>query len=379
MDPFQGVNRIPQSLNKYTYTHNDPVNLVDPSGNFAGLAELSAVNSISSLMFNLQIEGSLHALDPLGVEHEALNAAKTASKAFSYAALGTAGFKIIQFFSKKLANCNSFTNETLVSLHDGYKPIDEVLIGDLIWAYNESLNQVELDEVTHLIKGSGLYSLVKLYTKDGEIIEATDNHLFYVEKALNNWTWLPAIEIAVGDLIKDAKGHGEKITNVEYDLSERQVYNLSVKNNHNYFVGYSELLAHNDGPCKFLHWSQNSLDHIFRGNSKGGFHHRSGGVNPSNARVLKVNSTVGSGKWKGAYEARVEICAKGDCFKKDSTFFPDSWPKSRVQAEVSSAYNRRLARNGGNADGVYVEKSANGFPVQLVVRNGELVTAFPKL
>ena len=36
MDPFQGVNRVPATLNKYSYTHNDPANLTDPSGEFVG-------------------------------------------------------------------------------------------------------------------------------------------------------------------------------------------------------------------------------------------------------------------------------------------------------------------------------------------------------
>ena len=34
MDPFAGNNRDPQSLHKYLYAHNNPVNGIDPSGNF---------------------------------------------------------------------------------------------------------------------------------------------------------------------------------------------------------------------------------------------------------------------------------------------------------------------------------------------------------
>ena len=33
-DPFSGNNNYPQSLHKYTYTHNDPVNMIDPAGLF---------------------------------------------------------------------------------------------------------------------------------------------------------------------------------------------------------------------------------------------------------------------------------------------------------------------------------------------------------
>jgi RHS repeat-associated protein len=34
VDPFAGNNLDPQSLHKYTYAHNNPVNRIDPSGNF---------------------------------------------------------------------------------------------------------------------------------------------------------------------------------------------------------------------------------------------------------------------------------------------------------------------------------------------------------
>ncbi|MHC4478006.1 MAG: RHS repeat-associated core domain-containing protein [Planctomycetota bacterium] len=40
MDPFTGEKEQPQSLHKYAYVHNDPVNKVDPSGKF-GLPALS--------------------------------------------------------------------------------------------------------------------------------------------------------------------------------------------------------------------------------------------------------------------------------------------------------------------------------------------------
>jgi len=49
-DPFAGNNQDPQSLHKYLYCHANPVNGVDPSGNFAintiGLAQSMAMNNL---------------------------------------------------------------------------------------------------------------------------------------------------------------------------------------------------------------------------------------------------------------------------------------------------------------------------------------------
>jgi len=48
-DTFAGYNTDPRSLHKYTYTHNDPVNGMDPSGHM-DLTELEVANSIQSTL-----------------------------------------------------------------------------------------------------------------------------------------------------------------------------------------------------------------------------------------------------------------------------------------------------------------------------------------
>jgi RHS repeat-associated protein len=46
MDSFDGWNTDPSSLHKYTYTHNDPVNNVDPSGKAISIAQLATASAI---------------------------------------------------------------------------------------------------------------------------------------------------------------------------------------------------------------------------------------------------------------------------------------------------------------------------------------------
>jgi hypothetical protein len=40
----------PLSLHKYSFTHNDPINLVDPSGHFASMSEASAAINIIGII-----------------------------------------------------------------------------------------------------------------------------------------------------------------------------------------------------------------------------------------------------------------------------------------------------------------------------------------
>ncbi len=54
-DPFAGRNRDPQSLHKYLYCHNNPVNRIDPSGEFAGLADVSVTMGIKATLSVVQI------------------------------------------------------------------------------------------------------------------------------------------------------------------------------------------------------------------------------------------------------------------------------------------------------------------------------------
>ena len=55
-DTFEGFDEDPQSLHKYTYSHNDPVNFADPSGNFEfSVAGLTMNISIQSILSGIAI------------------------------------------------------------------------------------------------------------------------------------------------------------------------------------------------------------------------------------------------------------------------------------------------------------------------------------
>ncbi len=64
LDPFFGNLNDPQSLHKYTYAHNDPVNMTDPTGLF-GLGGISISMSLGTGMRSMNISATLAGLNGL--------------------------------------------------------------------------------------------------------------------------------------------------------------------------------------------------------------------------------------------------------------------------------------------------------------------------
>src|SRR5262249_2598718 len=50
MDSFVGDPNAPQTLNKYAYTHNDPIDFMDPSGQFEMVGALAGISVITTLL-----------------------------------------------------------------------------------------------------------------------------------------------------------------------------------------------------------------------------------------------------------------------------------------------------------------------------------------
>ena len=115
------------------------------------------------------------------------------------------------------------------------------------------------------------------------------------------------------------------------------------------------------------------------GDATGGWHHRPGGVDPPNRRVIDVTDRIETGRLAGTYTAVVEICVDGRCRTKPTTFFPDHWTRSRVIETINQAYRRAHRRGSLTAGQRLRAVDDTGFPVQLIIGDaGEVTTAFPR-
>ena len=134
-----------------------------------------------------------------------------------------------------------FTGDTLVAAENGQKRIDEIKVGDKVWAFNVETGESELKTVTKVYVHS-VDEILHLYTDEGDI-DTTANHPFYVIGK----GWVAAGDLVVGDEVYNLDETASAILGLEIEILDEPVlvYNLEVEDFHSYFVGCVPVLVHN--------------------------------------------------------------------------------------------------------------------------------------
>ena len=309
MDTYAGSLDNPVSLHKYLYANANPVKYTDPSGNFS-FSELSISQTIksiqeSSIVQVLNIKKMMSWANLVitlhGIAHQfrLLMSGEATILGLMWALvkgmivqafincvltkfLGTAANMVLKvlgvikdagsfveavksgdpekiiFESLRLVvsiftlKCQCFTGDTLVLTVDGEKPIENIEVGDEVWAYNTETGEDELKHVTD-VKVSETDELVHVITSDGDDICTTRLHPFYVVNDIANkdfeaiGTWISASELNNGDILKTQDGRIVTVEEVRIEkLSETiKVYNLVIEDLHTYYVS-DKVLVHNN-------------------------------------------------------------------------------------------------------------------------------------
>jgi hypothetical protein len=132
-----------------------------------------------------------------------------------------------------------FVAGTQVKTADGFKPIEDVAIGDTVLSSNVETGEIGYKSVVNeFVKQTAELVSVKL---DGETITATPEHPFFVEGR----GWVAAGELTVGDKLVTPDGTVE-ILSVEREDVAATVYNFEVEDWHTYYVSGAVALVHND-------------------------------------------------------------------------------------------------------------------------------------
>jgi hypothetical protein len=239
-----GNNQDPITLHKYLYANADPGNMVDPSGRFSLGSVMSAVNSISTLTTVAQ---TTYNVFQIATGEEEVTAKKLGS-AILFNMIGAKAGKVLGLFNKAFAKefkavCgrNSFSPGTLVHAEDGLRPIEEISIGDLVWATNPETSEQELKTVTHLIQGDREYELFLITFENGEVITVTADHSFFSEDQ-----WINAQVLKVGNRVSVfSDSESSIIVSIEKEVKEEKVFNLTVDGLHTFYVGEAGYLVHN--------------------------------------------------------------------------------------------------------------------------------------
>jgi hypothetical protein len=145
---------------------------------------------------------------------------------------------------------NSFSGGTLVMTASGAKPIAELVEGEIVLAYNEETGEVGAYPITDTI--SHVDATIVLLTIDGETLETTPDHPFYVMDTAP-WLmvgeiaghWVEVDELQIGDEIRKADGSTGVVRAIKIVLQPQRMYNLTVAEAHTFFVGHGQWLAHN--------------------------------------------------------------------------------------------------------------------------------------
>ncbi len=152
------------------------------------------------------------------------------------------------FVAGTLVRVHPDTSEAF--LHNGkwYKSIEEIQVGDFVLSKNLAESRPVFKPITHTFvrTTSSIYKIT--FETEDTVIETTWSHPFYIEGR----GWVPARSLQPGDLAITASEKRVGIKEIKRLSYSGNVYNLSVANEHNFFVSEISVLVHNQDPADYF-------------------------------------------------------------------------------------------------------------------------------
>ena len=191
-----------------------------------------------------------------GVKYAAKTTAKTVAKATSKAGMKSLAKGAGKAFAKAAASLADniakaaglicvyacFPAGTKISAEHGQKNIEDIQIGDRVWAHNPETKKTTLKSVVDTVqKTVDVTVRIKLADDD---IETTAEHPFYTREG-----WKIAAKLVAGDELVTRQGNWHKIQELAFAYERTEVFNFEVEDYHTYFVNAWEWLVHNAKIC----------------------------------------------------------------------------------------------------------------------------------
>ena len=138
-----------------------------------------------------------------------------------------------------------FAEGTIVATPNGDVNIEDIKVGDTVWANDFGAGKAVERKVTEL-KRNFTYYWVDVQV-DGETIQAARGHPFWVE---NEKRWVEAVNLKIGMNVRLLDGTTRVVSGVKlHELQNPETtYNFEVEVDHNYYVGQNHVLVHNPYP-----------------------------------------------------------------------------------------------------------------------------------
>lgn len=153
----------------------------------------------------------------------------------------------------------SFARDTLVATADGSVRIEELAVGDRVWAYDPVVEQWQLSEITEILPTYHDSIMVTELQIDGSPIVSSGNHPFYVTdgsglrgrllqteadpEGVRARGWVRAGDLQVGDSILLRGGETGSVTAAYTQSRSMLLFDLRVEGAPTFAVGLAEAVA----------------------------------------------------------------------------------------------------------------------------------------
>lgn len=177
---------------------------------------------------------------------------------------------------------NCFIAGTLILTSLGNKKIEDIEVGDEVWAYDEETGEKALKKVVNLFRNKTKKWIHLLFEfEDGttEKLVCTEGHPFYV----NNLGRVKSVDLLENDSVLMYNNSTARLISKEVEILENEetTYNFEVEDIHTYYVGENGLLVHNVCSDEIEADLGNKAEYAF-GNAKG---------RPRNIQRSQANAT----------------------------------------------------------------------------------------
>ncbi|MBO9492018.1 ParB N-terminal domain-containing protein [Endozoicomonas sp. G2_1] len=235
------VGKLVHGFNRYAYVNNNPYKYIDPTGMIGmDTVQLDRLSGEQAIQIQGEVGGNIvstidTASDLTGVAGAIKGVVKAGAKAAAKKAL-----------SKSPCPLSCFVAGTQVLTKEGHKPIEDISVGELVWAKNVQTGKSEWKAVTHTwtVYDKDIYE-ISVRTLEGvtQTIEATESHPFYVLGK----GWRDTVDLQLGDKLVDNEGVPLVIVSLRSLERKDTAYNFTVADFHTYYVTQQNILVHNCG------------------------------------------------------------------------------------------------------------------------------------
>ncbi|WP_246813522.1 polymorphic toxin-type HINT domain-containing protein [Leptospira gomenensis] len=176
------------------------------------------------------------------------------------------GLDAIALYNAAMDEVACFVKGTKILTQDNTKTIENVEVGDIVFAFNEVTLELGYKKVLEVFRNK-TDILIKISLEDNTIIETTEGHPFYIkEKGFVLAKDLTKKDRVVNSNLKEITI--KEINRVEVDSID--TYNFHVEDFHTYFVSNSNILVHNtsvpENPIEIMKQKLNNYyDKLSRG------------------------------------------------------------------------------------------------------------------